>query len=234
MTSKTYPLGGLDFDHIIAFALRNSVMEVLDIGCGDGVFLDMARNAGLTTFGLEFNRHAAELAANKGHRILNKPVESVSPDEIGGGVDLLTLFQVIEHVSTPVEFIVSASRLVKSGGHIAVAVPSDRRMLGLLEHDPADFPPHHVSRWRTQDLRKLGNKTGLELVDIGANPLFASDIPWACELHDQLEGALGRKQLRLPKSIVQSTALAYRLFHLKYFARFHGPSIHAIFRKSHD
>lgn len=231
MISKTYPLGGMDFDQVIAFASSRAVRKVLDIGCGEGVFLDLASKAGLTTIGIEFNTHAAEIAANKGHLLINKPVESIQPDDLGGKVDLLTLFQVIEHVPAPVEFVISASRIVKSGGHIAVVVPSDRRMLGLLEHDPADWPPHHVSRWRMEDLKALGERAGLELTEQGANPIFGTDIPWAFELHDQLEGALGHKQLGIPKPVLGIASLIYRLLQLKRVLPFHGPSIYAVFRK---
>jgi SAM-dependent methyltransferase len=232
MTSKAYPLGGMDFDHVINFATRHGIRRVLDIGCGEGVFLDLARDAGITTTGVELNRNAAETAARKGHRMIHKSIKSIHPDELDGGAELLTLFQVLEHVPAPAEFVASAARLVKSGGHVAIAVPSDRRMLGLLENDPADWPPHHISRWRIEDLRKLGERAGLELVDIGSNPLFGTDIPWACKLHDRLEGALGRKMLRLPKPILECAALIYRSLRLKNISNFHGPSIRAIFRKS--
>ncbi len=232
MSSKDYPVGGLDFDDVIDFAGRHGIERVLDVGGGEGAFLDLARRAGMKTSGIEVNRHASEVAARKGHRMFTKLMEDIRLEEVDGGTDLLTLFQVVEHVPDPVGFVVSASRLVKPGGFIALAVPSDRRMLGLLENDPADWPPHHVSRWRAHDLRSLAEKAGLEVVEERANRMFGSDIPWAFELHDRLERCLGRKQLRIPKPVVFAASVAYRALHLQAVKSFHGPSIQIVLRKS--
>lgn len=232
MSSKDYPVGGLDFDDVIDFAGRHGIERVLDVGGGEGAFLDLARKAGMKTSGIEVNRHASEAAARKGHRMFTRLMEEISLDEVGGGTDLLTLFQVVEHVPDPVGFVVSASRLVKPGGFIAIAVPSDKRMLGLLENDPADWPPHHISRWRAQDLRSLAEKAGLEVVEERANRLFGTDIPWAFELHDRLEGCLGRNQLRIPKPLVFAASVAYRALQLQAVMPFHGPSIQIVLRKS--
>lgn len=231
MVKKTYPLGSPEFAHAIDFAARHGIREVMDVGGGEGAFLDLAVKAGLRTSGVELNRHASEVAAGKGHRMFNKYLEDISLEELGGGTELLTLFQVVEHVPDPVGFVVSASRLVKPGGFVSIAVPSDRRMLGLLDNDPADWPPHHVSRWRPADLRFLGERAGLELVDEAANPLFGASIPWACELHDKLELALGRAPLRIPRPLIRFATFGYRGLKLQKVLPFHGLSIRAIFRK---
>ena len=231
MVKKTYPLGSPEFGHAIEFAARHGIREVLDVGGGEGAFLDLAARAGLRTSGVELNRNASEVAAAKGHRMFNKYLEEIRLEELDGGTELLTLFQVVEHVPDPVGFVVSAARLVKPGGFISIAVPSDRRMLGLLENDPADWPPHHVSRWRPADLRFLGERAGLELVEEGANPLFGNSIPWACELHDKLETALGRPRLRIPRPLIRAASLGYRALKLQKVLPFHGLSIRIVLRK---
>jgi hypothetical protein len=180
---------------------------------------------------VELNRHASEVAAKKGHRMFNKFLEEITQEEVDVGIELLTLFQVVEHVSDPVGFVISASRLVKPGGFISIAVPSDKRMLGLLENDPADWPPHHVSRWRLKDLRFLGERAGLELVEEGANPLFGNSIPWACSLQNQLAAALGHEPLRIPRPVISSASFVYRALKLQNFVPFHGLSIRVVLRK---
>jgi SAM-dependent methyltransferase len=163
--------------------------------------------------------------------MLNKPMEDIDLEEIGGGAEMLTLFQVVEHVSAPVKFVSAAARLVKPGGYISIAVPSDRRMLGLLHHDPADWPPHHVSRWRIKDLKELGGKSGLEFVECKADLLTGHGIIWALELHNKLEAALGKKSHRLPIGVASFLTLFYRAFKLKYVLPFHGLSLHIMLRK---
>jgi SAM-dependent methyltransferase len=234
MAKKTYPQGSPEFTHAIHFAARHGIRAVLDVGGGEGAFLDHARQAGLITAGVELNRHASEVAASKGHRMFNKQMEDISLDELDGGTEFLTLFQVVEHVSAPVDFVISASRLVKPGGYISIAVPSDRRALKLLENDPADWPPHHVSRWRVEDLKSLGERAGLELVEYGADAFYGATIPWACDLHDRFESALGRKTLNLPKPLVSAARFTYRALKMQYYMPFHGLSIRAVLRKKPD
>jgi SAM-dependent methyltransferase len=231
MTKKTYPLGGPEFDHAINFAGRHGITRVLDVGGGEGAFLDLARKSGLETLGVELNRNASEVSAGKGHRMFNKPMEDIDLAELDGGAEMLTLFQVVEHVSAPVEFVTSAARLVRPGGYINIAVPSDRRMLGLLKHDPADWPPHHVSRWRINDLKEIGVRSGLEVVECQADLLTGSAILWALRLHNKLEAALGNRQHIVPTGIASILSLVYRALKLKHVLPFHGLSLHIVLRK---
>lgn len=232
MSSKDYPVGGLDFDDVLDFARRHRIGEILDVGGGEGAFLDLARKAGMKTSGVELNRYASEAAAAKGHRMFNKPLEEITLEESGGGTEMLTMFQVVEHLPDPVGFVAAASRLVKPGGYLAIAVPSDRRMMGLLANDPADWPPHHISRWRAQDLRALAERTRLEVIEERTNRMYGTDIPWAFGLHDKFEGTLGRRQLRIPRPVLQAAAAAYRALNLKRILPFHGPSINIVLRKN--
>jgi SAM-dependent methyltransferase len=231
MTKKTYPLGGPEFDHAIDFAGRHGIKRVLDVGGGEGAFLDLARKAGLETTGVELNRHASEVSSSKGHRMFNKPMENIELTELQGGTEMLTLFQVVEHVSAPVEFVTSAARLVKPGGYICIAVPSDQRMLGLLHHDPADWPPHHVSRWRMEDLKKLGIRSGLDFVECSTDLLTGKAIIWALLLHNKLESTLGNRQHLMPVGIASFLSLIYRAMKLKYVLPFQGLSLHIVLRK---
>lgn len=231
MAKKIYPLGSPEFAHAIDFAARYNIKRVLDVGGGEGAFLDMASKAGLETSGVELNRHAAQVAAGKGHRMFNKPMEHISTEELDGGAEFLTLFQVIEHVPAPVDFVIDAARLLKPGGYISIAVPSDRRVLGLLDKDPADWPPHHVSRWRISDLRKLGERSGLEFVENQTNQLFGQAISWAFDLHNQLETALGGKPLGIPRSLISLATFVYRVARMQNHLPFHGLSIRAVFKK---
>lgn len=231
MASKTYPLGSPEFDRAIQFARRKGIGGVLDVGGGEGAFLDQAKLAGLKTAGVELNRHASQVAASKGHRMFNTMMEDIPLESLDGGAEFLTLFQVVEHVPSPVEFLQAASRLVKPGGYLAVAVPSDKRMLGLLANDPADWPPHHVSRWRLEDLKTLGEKAGLHLFEQHVDPFYGRALPWAFKLHTQLGNAINRQPYQFPLHAVNLASLFYRALKLQKFLPFHGLSLFTIYRK---
>ena len=231
MATRPYPLGSPEFPYAIDFAKKHGIRSVLDVGGGEGAFLDLAKQAGLATAGVELNRHAAEMSAAKGHRMFSKPMEDITLEELDGGAELLTLFQVVEHVPSPVPFVASAARLVRPGGHLMIAVPSEKRMLGLLHHDPANWPPHHVSRWRGEDLARLAKRTGLEVVEHTADPLYGRPIVWAAGLHRKLEATLGRPPHPLSGAAARLGALAYRALRMQRYLPFHGLSIRAVLRK---
>ena len=232
MSTRSYPGVTPEFAFALDFANRNGLKRVLDIGGGEGHFLDLARNSGMETAGVELNRNASKTAADKGHRMFNKRMEEITPEELDGGTDMLTLFQVVEHVPSPVSFVVDAARLVRPGGYMVIAVPSERRMLGLLHYDPANWPPHHISRWRAKDLYRLGQRTDLSLIQQGSDPLQGRSIPWAFRHHNQLATALGVRCLPCGKWFTKALAVAYRLLGCKHYLPCHGLSIYAVFRKS--
>jgi SAM-dependent methyltransferase len=231
MATRPYPLGSPEFPYAIDFAIKHGIRSVLDVGGGEGAFLDLAKKAGLATAGVELNRHAADMCTAKGHRMFSKPMEDITLAELDGGAELLTLFQVVEHVRSPVDFVAAAARLVRPGGHLMIAVPSEERMLGLLHHDPANWPPHHVSRWRGEDLEQLAKRTGLVVVDQSADPLYGRAIPWAADLHRRLEDTLGRKSRPFTGITAQVASVAYRGLRLQNHLGLHGLSLRTVMRK---
>lgn len=231
MTDKKYPVDSPEFLFALDLAGRFGARRVIDIGCGEGAFLDLARDKGFETYGVELNRVAAAVAEKRGHAMIHKMMEDISLDEVGGGVDLLTLFQVVEHVSSPADFVRDASRLVKPGGLVVVGVPSEKRMLGLLHHDPANWPPHHVSRWRISDFQKLAERTGLKLVEAKHDKLYGRAISWAWEYHNRMAPVMNQSQLPGGTWLPKTASLIYRYLGCKNYSPLHGLSIYAAFQK---
>lgn len=231
MSTSPYPVASPEFQFALDFAKQHDLKRVLDIGGGEGAFLDLAKKAGMSTTGVELNRHAAEIAAAGGHRMFNKPMEAIQLDELNGGADLVTLFQIVEHVPSPVQFVTDAARLLRPGGYMVIAVPSESRMLGLLHNDPPNWPPHHVSRWRHQDLKCLSGKVNLTLIEQKADPLPGRSIRWAFNLHNQLADALGHPNLPGGKWFPQLLSIGYRALGCKHYLNCHGLSIYAVLQK---
>jgi len=69
-SSEYYSPDRPEFQRTSRFAVNRGLANVLDVGCGVGDFLDLARTSGLRTFGLELNPTAAGKARAKGHEIL--------------------------------------------------------------------------------------------------------------------------------------------------------------------
>lgn len=88
--------------------------RMLDIGCYTGVFLDLARQRGYETHGVEPSAWAARKAQEKGHRVVNAPLRKAALP--AGNFDLVTIWDVIEHLHDPLGQLKEACRLLKPGG----------------------------------------------------------------------------------------------------------------------
>lgn len=220
-----------EFDFALDLCRRESMKSVLDVGGGEGAFLDRARSAGLATVAVELNANAAAACAQKGHRTLQKLLEEISPEELDGGVDMLTLFQVVEHVPDPRAFLRHAARLVKSGGLVIVAVPNNSGQHVLLPFDPANMPPHHVSRWRARDLDRLGADCGLTVAARGADVLYGRAIEGFWLLHNRLAAAVHRAPHPGGSWLPKLISFLYRMTGCRHYFPRRGLSIYAAYRK---
>ncbi len=102
-----------------------SGMRILDIGCGGGLFLGKARDAGAETFGIELSDARARYAAEvHGLNVVKYPVEHDHwQEQYAEYFDIVTLWDVIEHVNFPVDLLKAAARLIKPNGCLFLDAP---------------------------------------------------------------------------------------------------------------
>jgi SAM-dependent methyltransferase len=108
------------FDRVLAGAAPGA--RLLDIGCGDGRLLAAAAAAGLSVSGLEVARQPlamAERAVPDADLRIGDAHELPFPDDV---FDLVTLVQVVEHVTNPVVALREAGRVTAPGGAVRVSV----------------------------------------------------------------------------------------------------------------
>jgi 2-polyprenyl-3-methyl-5-hydroxy-6-metoxy-1,4-benzoquinol methylase len=96
--------------------------KVLDIGCAEGAFLNACHQLGLNALGVE---PSSELVAwgVKHHelRIVQGDYQSFGYDD--APYDIITLWDVIEHVASPSHLLEKISRVTKNGGLIVINTP---------------------------------------------------------------------------------------------------------------
>lgn len=139
--------------------------DLIDVGCGDGFFLRLV--PGQRRRGIEFNPDAARRARERGLAVEERGVETLP----AGSADVVTLFQVLEHVSRPREVLEAVERVLRPGGRLFVAVPNNDGWVGEAPLNPLNAPPHHVLRWRREALRSVPKWTGLNLEELLEEPL---------------------------------------------------------------
>jgi len=139
----------------------------VDIGAGDGAFLEQLRNAGFEDI-VGFEPSAAPLAvASEGVRPHIRP-EPFTPDLLPqDAFTLVSCLQTIEHVPDPLRLCQDAARLLAPGGAMMV-VCHDRRALSarLPGRGSPIFDIEHVQLFSPSSVRTLLTRAGLERIGV--------------------------------------------------------------------
>ena len=114
------------------FSTHGYGKSILDVGCGKGDFVDAALNAGWDVEGIELSQPAVDIAQRFCLPVSN--MDFFSEQIKNSSRDIVTMFEVIEHVPNPGEFLSRAEEIVKPGGLVYLTTPNfnslDRRLLG--------------------------------------------------------------------------------------------------------
>lgn len=97
---------------------RTNGGTILDVACWTGGFLSMQTDQ-WQKFGIEINHEAALEAEKKGVDIIGNDLNKVN-DQFAGFFDVITAFDVIEHVENPAEFVGALLAYARPGGCIII------------------------------------------------------------------------------------------------------------------
>lgn len=98
--------------------------RVLDIGCGGGLFLSQLKTEGAEVTGIELSDTRAYYAKTKhGFEVVKRTIEDDHWKQFYGTFDIVTLWDVIEHVNYPMATLKSAAKLLKPGGILLIDTP---------------------------------------------------------------------------------------------------------------
>ncbi|HSB03020.1 MAG TPA: class I SAM-dependent methyltransferase, partial [Anaerolineales bacterium] len=99
--------------------------NVLDIGCGGGLFLALLKQEETQTVGIELSDSRAHYAATKhGLEIHKQPIESDFWQKgYRNYFEAVTLWDVIEHVNYPFQTLQCAANVLKPGGLLLIDTP---------------------------------------------------------------------------------------------------------------
>lgn len=144
---------------------RNKV--VADIGCGGGSFIDFIGGVANISIAIEPSKIYREGLQKKGHKVYGYASEASV--DFGGNVDVVTSFDVIEHVECPESFLKDAYDLLKVGGQIIIGTPTDypilRQMLGEV-FDRFIFQVQHPWVLSDEAMKLMAERIGFKNIRI--------------------------------------------------------------------
>jgi len=104
--------------------------RLLDIGCGTGLFLVVARRRGWTPIGIDDSGEATRHAVERfGCDVRTGDFESLALAE---RFDAVTMWDIVEHSRNPTALLAAARRSLAPGGIVALATPNQRNLLDVL------------------------------------------------------------------------------------------------------
>lgn len=145
------------------FAIRK-LMEinpesVLEVGCGEGNFLEKIKSA--------YDVKGAELTKDSIEKMIEKGIDLDQPDD---QYAFICSFQVLEHVPNAYDFIKTMVDKLKPGGHLLITVPNNDSKYCTERFGALDYPPHHMTQWTEQSLNHIVKIFPLKAVEYYEEP----------------------------------------------------------------
>jgi SAM-dependent methyltransferase len=169
----------LDKDQSFAFLTRyvSTPARLLDIGCGTGRLLYLAKRAGWDVKGLELSASMAERVRERlGVEVMVGDFLQLEPAPADHeAFDVVCLRHVIEHLPDSLGAMARIRALVRPGGYFLAEMPNvealAKRWLRLVtrlglhhRHYPADFVAGHCNEFCRESFEFLLGRSGFRLV----------------------------------------------------------------------
>ena len=145
----------------LSWTLQGSKTEkLLDVGCGTGDFLNLAKANGLEVDGVEINKSARKISEEK----LNQSIFTSISELQGKQYDRITLWHVLEHLNDFEGSIEQLKDLLNPGGVLIIAVPNFKSFDAQYykSYWAAYDTPRHLWHFSRETFYYLKDKYNLE------------------------------------------------------------------------
>lgn len=165
------------YDELLeSFEGNRRTNRLFDLGCGNGHFLVAARDHGWTVRGTELSPDAVSICRAKGIATSRAPFESDQEDR--GRFDVVTAFEVVEHLRDPRIELEQAASLLRPGGIVYVTTPNfdalGRRL--LRERWRIVQYPEHLAYFSAETLDLTLRTLGLRRLSLTSTGASVDDL----------------------------------------------------------
>lgn len=150
--------------------------SLLDIGCGHGIMVKLAENFGISAKGIDLSEYWIS-ASRKilGANVFVEDVFAIEQEKF----DIITLYDVIEHLTDPMSFMIHIKSLLKPNGFIIILTPNSKDWFGrniyksrweqLLANE-------HLNLFSKHSMMKFATNCGMKVVDIKPDRTVKTNI----------------------------------------------------------
>jgi 2-polyprenyl-3-methyl-5-hydroxy-6-metoxy-1,4-benzoquinol methylase len=135
--------------------------KILDVGCGRGWFLIEAKKRGWKVYGTEYSQTAVKLCRENGIEMKEGELDLALFDD--KDFDVITSFEVIEHINNPHKELKLIYNLLRKGGLFYCTTPNFNSLMRYYLKDKYNIIeyPEHLSYYTKSTLNKIVKKNDL-------------------------------------------------------------------------
>lgn len=138
--------------------------NLLDVGCSTGIFLKEAKNWGYKGIGYEYSKRAVEICHKKRLNVFYRNVENLKI--IKNRYNVITAFQILEHLINPEKFINFAYNALKENGLLVLTTPNVNGLVSILSGKKwfAFYNIEHFYFFSEKSLKYLLEDRGFKII----------------------------------------------------------------------
>lgn len=140
--------------------------RLLDVGSGACILLDLARNKGWDTYGVELSKVHCQYAQSIGLSVRNSTIADAGfPD---GYFDVVSMIHILEHVIDPIKDLCEVKRVLKDDGIIVIDTPNIGTLIAKIQRErylPLQ-PDCHVWQFTPTTLTNLLARAGFTSIRV--------------------------------------------------------------------
>lgn len=147
---------------------------LLDIGCATGIFLKAASSFYDCT-GLDVSEYATEFARNNlGINALCGNIFDINFES--QSFDIVTMWDVIEHVRDPNRYIEKVSQIIKQGGLLVLSTGNIESLMFKIQRQNWHLliPPLHLFYFNKASISTLLRRHGFKIINISHNGQYTN------------------------------------------------------------
>jgi 2-polyprenyl-3-methyl-5-hydroxy-6-metoxy-1,4-benzoquinol methylase len=150
-------------------SLQPKAITLLDIGCAYGIFLKIACEMGFKVQGIEVSKSASNYGIkNYDLSIHNGTLDSYFKRNPSARFDVITMLDVLEHLTDPNESIRIVSSLMKPTSILVIKIPNVKSLRALIEGREwrQIKPPEHLQYFTMTSIEYLLSKHNLKIIKV--------------------------------------------------------------------